>query len=51
MISSLMCETGHRELRLIVMKVGGVVGVDGGIGRGIKASVRFRLASWVGLCF
>ena len=50
MISSLMCETGHRELRLIVMKVGGVVGV-GGIGRGIKASVRFRLASWVGLCF
>ena len=26
MISSLMCETGHRELRLIVTKVGGVVG-------------------------
>ena len=36
---------------LIVMKVGVVVGVDGLIVRGIKASVRFRLASSVGLCF
>ena len=34
---------------LIVMKGGGAVGVDGLIVRGIKASVRYRLASWVGL--